>query len=321
MHTGEAMPLARSARACRRRSPRCRPRASAASASSTRTAHLAGIITDGDLRRHMSANLLDARGRGGDDAKAETVRPDQLVSEALELLNSTKNTRCSWSKAASRSASCICTTSCARAWRKSGLVSRARQSESGGRALRSRVPGECSERLARAERDPGPSARIVKRNMIRVAIRRAAPGSRVSLRSPGTRERGPRACAPISCPGRAERAHARERSESRDPAQSAAKRKIGRDPSCGPWVRGLAALARDTRCAHGVSRCRTVSPPVQPSQLSPHSTVLTAQSSSTALPAHSPPVPAARSRVRVVNVQVSDRSLVASPPALTLRRA
>ena len=43
--------------------------------------------------------------------------------------------------------------------------------------------------LARAEREPGPSARIAKRNMIRVAIRRVAPGSRVSLRSPGTRER------------------------------------------------------------------------------------------------------------------------------------
>jgi arabinose-5-phosphate isomerase len=54
---------------------------------------LVGIITDGDLRRHMSANLLDLPVEEVMTAKPRTVRPDQLVSEALELLNSTKKTQ------------------------------------------------------------------------------------------------------------------------------------------------------------------------------------------------------------------------------------
>ena len=53
---------------------------------------LAGIITDGDLRRHMRNNLLDARVDEVMTRAPKTVRPDQLVSEALELINSTKVT-------------------------------------------------------------------------------------------------------------------------------------------------------------------------------------------------------------------------------------
>ncbi len=48
---------------------------------------LAGIITDGDLRRHMSPNLLELKVETVMTRRPETVRPDQLVSEALELLN------------------------------------------------------------------------------------------------------------------------------------------------------------------------------------------------------------------------------------------
>jgi arabinose-5-phosphate isomerase len=53
---------------------------------------LTGIITDGDLRRHMRNNLLDARVDDVMTRGPKTVRPDQLVSEALELLNATKVT-------------------------------------------------------------------------------------------------------------------------------------------------------------------------------------------------------------------------------------
>jgi len=53
---------------------------------------LAGIITDGDLRRHMRNDLLDARVDDVMTRGPKTVRPDQLVSEALELLNATKVT-------------------------------------------------------------------------------------------------------------------------------------------------------------------------------------------------------------------------------------
>ena len=54
---------------------------------------LVGIITDGDLRRHMSANLLDFKVEEVMTSRPKTVRPDQLVSEALELLNSMQKTQ------------------------------------------------------------------------------------------------------------------------------------------------------------------------------------------------------------------------------------
>jgi arabinose-5-phosphate isomerase len=53
---------------------------------------LVGIITDGDLRRHMRADLLDAKVDAVMTRSPKTVRPDQLLSETLELLNSTKVT-------------------------------------------------------------------------------------------------------------------------------------------------------------------------------------------------------------------------------------
>jgi arabinose-5-phosphate isomerase len=53
---------------------------------------LVGIITDGDLRRHMRNNLLDARVDDEMTRAPKTVRPDQLISETLEILNSTKVT-------------------------------------------------------------------------------------------------------------------------------------------------------------------------------------------------------------------------------------
>jgi arabinose-5-phosphate isomerase len=53
---------------------------------------LVGIITDGDLRRHMRPDLLDARVEDVMTKRPNTVRPDQLASEALEILNSFKRT-------------------------------------------------------------------------------------------------------------------------------------------------------------------------------------------------------------------------------------
>ena len=53
---------------------------------------LVGIITDGDLRRHMRNNLLDAPVEDVMTQKPKSVRPGQLVSEVLEILNSAKVT-------------------------------------------------------------------------------------------------------------------------------------------------------------------------------------------------------------------------------------
>src|SRR5580693_2301410 len=53
---------------------------------------LAGVITDGDLRRHMRDDLLQATVDEVMTASPKTVRPDQLASEALALLNASKIT-------------------------------------------------------------------------------------------------------------------------------------------------------------------------------------------------------------------------------------
>jgi arabinose-5-phosphate isomerase len=91
MHTGDAVPLARAG-----------TRMSDAILEMTAKGfgcigivdggRLVGIITDGDLRRHMRADLLDARVDDVMTKNPKTVRPDQLASEALELLNAMKIT-------------------------------------------------------------------------------------------------------------------------------------------------------------------------------------------------------------------------------------
>jgi arabinose-5-phosphate isomerase len=53
---------------------------------------LVGIITDGDLRRHMRNDLLDMLVDNVMTRKPKTVRPDQLLSESLDILNSMKVT-------------------------------------------------------------------------------------------------------------------------------------------------------------------------------------------------------------------------------------
>ena len=58
----------------------------------TEAGRLVGIITDGDLRRHMRPDLLDAKVEEIMTPQPKTVRPDQLVSEALELLNASNIT-------------------------------------------------------------------------------------------------------------------------------------------------------------------------------------------------------------------------------------
>jgi arabinose-5-phosphate isomerase len=54
------------------------------------TGKLAGIITDGDLRRHMRPDLLQLTVDAVMTTSPVVVRPDQLAGEALELINSLK---------------------------------------------------------------------------------------------------------------------------------------------------------------------------------------------------------------------------------------
>jgi arabinose-5-phosphate isomerase len=53
---------------------------------------LVGIVTDGDLRRHMRPDLLDAKVDEVMTPNPKVVRTDQLATEALEVLNSAKIT-------------------------------------------------------------------------------------------------------------------------------------------------------------------------------------------------------------------------------------
>jgi arabinose-5-phosphate isomerase len=54
--------------------------------------HLIGIITDGDLRRHMRPGLTEASVDEVMTKGPKTCRPDQLVSEVIEILNASKIT-------------------------------------------------------------------------------------------------------------------------------------------------------------------------------------------------------------------------------------
>ena len=51
---------------------------------------LVGIITDGDLRRHMSENLLSQAVDDVMTKNPKTIRPDQLAGEAMGILNAMK---------------------------------------------------------------------------------------------------------------------------------------------------------------------------------------------------------------------------------------
>jgi len=53
---------------------------------------LVGIITDGDLRRHMEPGLLDRKVDEVMTRNPKTARPDQLATEVLEMLNAAKIT-------------------------------------------------------------------------------------------------------------------------------------------------------------------------------------------------------------------------------------
>ena len=52
--------------------------------------HLEGIITDGDLRRHMRNDLMAASVESVMTRKPKTIAPDMLAAEALEILETRK---------------------------------------------------------------------------------------------------------------------------------------------------------------------------------------------------------------------------------------
>ena len=92
MHTGEAVPLAPLGTAMSDAILQMSAKGFGCVGIVDTPGQLVGIITDGDLRRHMRKDLLDARVDDIMTKAPKTVRPDQLISETLDILNSMKVT-------------------------------------------------------------------------------------------------------------------------------------------------------------------------------------------------------------------------------------
>ncbi|MDI1346511.1 MAG: KpsF/GutQ family sugar-phosphate isomerase [Pseudolabrys sp.] len=92
MHTGEAVPLAPLGTAMSDAILQMSAKGFGCVGITDAKGTLVGIITDGDLRRHMRNDLLDARVDDVMTKAPKTVRPDQLISETLDILNSMKVT-------------------------------------------------------------------------------------------------------------------------------------------------------------------------------------------------------------------------------------
>jgi arabinose-5-phosphate isomerase len=90
MHTGEALPLIRRGAPMSEAIVEMTTKGFGCVAITDGNGKLAGIITDGDLRRHMGADLLQRTVDTVMTTSPITVRPDQLAGEALQLLNSLK---------------------------------------------------------------------------------------------------------------------------------------------------------------------------------------------------------------------------------------
>ncbi len=92
MHDGKDMPLIKRGAPMSEAIVEMSAKGFGCVAVTDRDGKLAGVITDGDLRRHMRVDLLQATVDNVMTASPKTVRPDQLASEALQMLNSSKIT-------------------------------------------------------------------------------------------------------------------------------------------------------------------------------------------------------------------------------------
>jgi arabinose-5-phosphate isomerase len=92
MHTGDLVPLAPLGTAMSNAILQMSAKGLGCVGITDAQGKLVGIITDGDLRRHMRNDLLDARVDDVMTKAPKTVRPDQLISETLDILNAMKVT-------------------------------------------------------------------------------------------------------------------------------------------------------------------------------------------------------------------------------------
>ncbi|MFM9975609.1 MAG: SIS domain-containing protein [Beijerinckiaceae bacterium] len=92
MHSGDALPVVRQGTILSAAIPEMSAKGFGVLIVKSADGALAGVITDGDLRRHMSADLPSRRVDELMSRDPQTIREDQLAAQALEILNSRKIT-------------------------------------------------------------------------------------------------------------------------------------------------------------------------------------------------------------------------------------
>ncbi len=92
MHAGDAMPLVTLGRRMTNAIMEMSTKGFGCAGVVDADGQLVGIITDGDLRRHMRPDLLDLPVENVMTARPICAKPDQLASETLQLLNASKIT-------------------------------------------------------------------------------------------------------------------------------------------------------------------------------------------------------------------------------------
>jgi len=92
MHSGDALPLAQAHQTMAEVLPEMTAKSLGCVGIVDDRGKLSGVITDGDLRRHMGDDLLRQRVDEVMTRNPTTIRPNQLASEAVSIMNDRKIT-------------------------------------------------------------------------------------------------------------------------------------------------------------------------------------------------------------------------------------
>ena len=93
MHGGDELPLAKSADLMSHVLVVMTEKRFGCAGITDDAGHLTGIVTDGDLRRHMGDGLPHKTAESVMTRNPMTVSPRMLAAEALKILNDTKRTQ------------------------------------------------------------------------------------------------------------------------------------------------------------------------------------------------------------------------------------
>ena len=92
MHHGTSLPIAKETDLMTKVLPEMTAKSLGCIGIVDKRGQLAGIITDGDLRRHMNDNILTRNASQVMNTNVKSIRPSALASEALQIMNQEKIT-------------------------------------------------------------------------------------------------------------------------------------------------------------------------------------------------------------------------------------